>query len=225
MAIGKNIKFHRKVRLGWTLDKLESASGVDRGTISALENRDSSKSDHFAKIAHGLGLTLDQLLIPPEDWDLTSIDSNTSKKIKSDEIMINQYHGVRGSMGGGLSLPDQPGQITRWTVTPEWIIKNLPSHTGANNLSIITGFGDSMVGMYNPGDPLIVDTGVKNCDHDGVYFFRVGNEGYVKRLQRIPNVGIVVISKNTEYKEWTITPDMDFEVLAKVLKVWESKNF
>jgi len=128
-------------------------------------------------------------------------------------------------MGGGLSLPDQPGQITRWTVTPEWIIKNLPSHTGANNLSIITGFGDSMVGMYNPGDPLIVDTGVKNCDHDGVYFFRVGNEGYVKRLQRIPNVGIVVISKNTEYKEWTITPDMDFEVLAKVLKVWESKNF
>lgn len=225
MAIGKNIKFHRKVRLGWTLDKLENASGVDRGTISALENRDSSKSDHFAKIAHGLGLTLDQLLIPPEDWDLTSIDSNTSKKIKSDEIMINQYHGVRGSMGGGLSLPDQPGQITKWTVTPEWIIKNLPSHTGANNLSIITGFGDSMVGMYNPGDPLIVDTGVKNCDHDGVYFFRVGNEGYVKRLQRIPNVGIVVISKNTEYKEWTITPDMDFEVLAKVLKVWESKNF
>ena len=225
MAIGKNIKFHRKVRLGWTLDKLENASGVDRGTISALENRDSSKSDHFAKIAHGLGLTLDQLLIPPEDWDLTSIDSNTSKKIKSDEIMINQYHGVRGSMGGGLSLPDQPGQITKWTVTPEWIIKNLPSHTGANNLSIITGFGDSMVGMYNPGDPLIVDTGVKNCDHDGVYFFRVGNEGYVKRLQRIPNVGIIVISKNTEYKEWTITPDMDFEVLAKVLKVWESKNF
>lgn len=225
MAIGKNIRFHRKIRLGWTLDQLEAASGVDRGTISALENRDSSKSDHFSKIAHGLGLTLDQLTIPPEDWDLSSAEANTSKTIKTDEIMINQYHEVSGSMGAGLLLPDQPGQITRWTVTPEWIVKNLPSHTGAGNLSIITGFGDSMVGMYNPGDPLIVDTGINSCDHDGVYFFRVGNEGYVKRLQRIPNVGIVVISKNTEYKEWTITPDMDFEVLAKVLKVWESKNF
>jgi phage repressor protein C with HTH and peptisase S24 domain len=79
--------------------------------------------------------------------------------------------------------------------------------------------------MFNPGDPLLVDAGVKHCDHDGVYFFRVGNEGYVKRLQRIPNVGIVVMSKNTEYKEWTITPDMDFEVLAKVLKVWQSEKF
>lgn len=226
MAIGKNIKFHRKVRLGWTLEKLESASGVDRGTISALENRDSSKSDHFSSIAKGLGLTIEQLMIKPEDWDLTSVDSNIEKTTsKTDEFMISQYHDVYGAMGNGLILNDQPGQITGWKVTQEWIAKNVPSNTGRNNLSIVTGFGDSMKGMYNSGDPIIIDTGITSCDYDGVYFFRIGNEGFIKTLQRIPGDGIRVISENKKYETWTITQDMDFEVFGRVLKVWKSEDF
>lgn len=69
MAIGKNIRFHRETRLGITLDELSVRSNVDIGTISALEVRDSARSKYFAKIAHGLGLTLDQLDISPEDWN------------------------------------------------------------------------------------------------------------------------------------------------------------
>lgn len=138
---------------------------------------------------------------------------------------IKKYDETGGSMGRGFILSDQPGQITNLVVTDEWITKNVPSNSGKKNLSVITGFGDSMKGLFNPGDPLLVDLGVTTCDHEGVYFFRVGNEGYVKRLQRIPKVGIRVISKNPDYETWTITEDMDFEVIAKVLKVWNSENF
>jgi len=224
MAIGKNIRFHRKVRLGWTLERLENESGVDRGTISALEVRDSSKSDHFQKIAKGLGLTLEQLSISPDDWDLTSIDANNEKSI-ADEFTINQYHDVRGAMGQGLVLRGESGQITGWKVTNEWLSKNVPANTGNNNLTIVTGFGDSMCGMYNSGDPLIVDVGVKTLEYDGVYFFRIGDEGFIKTLQRIPGEGIRVISENKKYETWTITKEMDFEVLGRVLKAWESKEF
>jgi phage repressor protein C with HTH and peptisase S24 domain len=77
-----------------------------------------------------------------------------------------------------------------------------------------------MLGMYNPGDPLLVDRGITKCDVDGVYFFRVGEEGFIKRLQRIPGQGVIVISENPKYRDWTITPDMDFQVLAKVLIAW-----
>lgn len=140
-------------------------------------------------------------------------------------IKINQFHEVGGSMGVGVLLQDQPGQITSWEVTQEWVLKNFPANTGIKNLCIITGFGDSMRGMYNPGDPLIVDTGIKTCDHDGPYFFRVGNEGFVKRLQRIPGQGIRVISENPNYETWTITEGMDFQVLGKVLKSWKSTEF
>ena len=141
------------------------------------------------------------------------------------DITINQYADVQGSMGVGILLRDQPGQITGFKVNSEWMNKNVPANTGIDNLSIVTGFGDSMKGMFNSGDPLIVDTGIKSLDYDGVYFFRVGDEGFIKRLQRIPGEGIRVISKNEEYESWTIKEGMDFEVFGRVLKVWNSEDF
>lgn len=146
-------------------------------------------------------------------------------EINSTDITINQYADVHGSMGVGILLRDQPGQITKFSVNQEWLNKNVPFNTGKQNLAIVTGFGDSMRGMFNSGDPLLVDTGVKSLDYDGVYFFRVGSEGFIKRLQRIPGDGIRAISTNKEYESWTITKEMDFEVFGRVLKVWNSEDF
>jgi phage repressor protein C with HTH and peptisase S24 domain len=183
------------------------------------------------KWADAYGIREGQLLgfepldtLPTEGYTNLVVHSFQKDKEK-DLITIKQYRDVGASMGSGIILQDQPGQITSWTVTKEWLSKNIPTNTGADNLLIITGFGNSMKGMYNPGDPLVIDAGVKECTHDGVYFFRVGNEGFVKILQRIPGQGIRVISKNPDYEPWTITHDMDFEVLGKVLRIWESANF
>ncbi len=160
-----------------------------------------------------------------EGW-LDELENNKKQNnFISDEFTINQYHDVRGAMGKGLVLRGETGQITGWKVTNEWLSKNVPANTGTNNLTIVTGFGDSMSGMYNSGDPLIVDVGVKTLEYDGVYFFRIGDEGFIKTLQRIPGEGIRVISENKKYETWTITKEMDFEVLGRVLKAWESKEF
>ncbi len=141
-----------------------------------------------------------------------------------DSVLIPQYD-TGGKMGNGLVLRDQAGVINGMNVNQEWLQKNVPHCTSPKNLAIVTGFGDSMKGIFNSGDPLLVDKGVTTCEYDGIYFFRVGNEGYIKRLQRIPMAGIRVISKNTDYETWTITPDMDFEVFAKVLKAWTGENY
>lgn len=148
-----------------------------------------------------------------------------STTTSTSDIVINQYHDIRGAMGSGLVLRGESGQITGWKVTPDWLHKNVPTNTGNKNLAIVTGYGDSMRGMFNSGDPLLVDAGVKNLEDDGVYFFRVGDEGFIKTLQRIPGEGIRVISENKKYETWTITKDMDFEVFGRVLKVWKSEEF
>lgn len=148
----------------------------------------------------------------------------TGMNMTSDEVVIEQHHDVSGSMGTGLLLRDLPGQITGWRVTSEWANKNIPSNTGKQNLCIVTGFGDSMRGMFNSGDPLLVDTGVRELQFDGVYFFRIGTEGFIKRLQRIPGDGIRAISKNADYEAWTISPEMDFEIFGRVVKVWKSED-
>lgn len=146
------------------------------------------------------------------------------QKNKPDELVIPQFE-TGGAMGGGLLLRDQPGIIRGWSVNQEWVSKNVRHHSGVGNLCIVTGFGDSMRPMFNPGDPLLVDSGVKTVEFDSVYFFRVDAEGFVKRLQRIPGEGLRVLSANKEYEPWTIKPAMDFEIFGRVLKAWRSDDF
>lgn len=143
---------------------------------------------------------------------------------QSDEVEISQFD-TGGSMGNGVLLRDQPGVIQSWRVSPEWLQKNVRHHSGADNLCIVTGFGDSMRGMFEPGDPLLVDSGVRSVEFDAIYFFRVEGEGFIKRLQRIPGEGIRAISENKAYESWTIKPGMDFEVFGRVLKAWKSEDY
>lgn len=143
----------------------------------------------------------------------------------SDELVIPQYD-TGGKMGNGLLLRDQPGVIKSWTVSDEWMQKNVHRVSSPSNLAIVTGFGDSMQPLYNPGDPLLVDLGVKTVESDGVYFFRVGDEGFIKRLQRIPSKGLLVISDNPKYRDWSIERDsVDFAVFGKVVKAWRGEDF
>lgn len=139
-------------------------------------------------------------------------------------VSIPQYE-TGGSMGTGVLLRDQPGEINGWRVTPDWLQKNVRNHSGVGNLAIVTGFGDSMRGMFNPGDPILVDRGIRTFDGDSVYFFRIGDEGFIKRLQKIPGEGIIASSENKAYRDWAIKPNMDFEILARVIKVWQSVDF
>lgn len=206
--------------------KLAKLVGVSQPTIAELESegKGSTKSALMAKVLGVSSLWLTEGRGEKNDNELHEELAGYLIQ-KGDEFVIPQHEDVAGAMGSGILLRDQPGQIRSWSVTKEWADKNLPSHTGMKNLHIVTGFGDSMKGMYNSGDPLIVDTGVKVCEYDGVYFFRVGNEGFIKRLQRIPGQGILVISQNQEYRDWVITADMEFEVLGKVLRAWKGENY
>jgi SOS-response transcriptional repressor LexA len=61
MTLGERIR-QRREALGLTLEQLSERCGVDVGTISALENRKSKRSEYAAQIASGLGLTMEELL-------------------------------------------------------------------------------------------------------------------------------------------------------------------
>ncbi|CUJ80950.1 S24 family peptidase [Achromobacter sp. 2789STDY5608628] len=160
----------------------------------------------------------------PERATTTSAPSIPDNNLASDEVPIPQFD-TGGKMGDGLELRDQPGMIKSWRVDLEWLNKNVRGATAAGNLCIVTGFGDSMRPMFNPGDPLLVDRGVVTAEYDAVYFFRVDGEGFIKRLQKIPGKGLVALSENPAYQAWVVEPNMDFEVFGRVLKVWRSEDF
>lgn len=75
MAVGKQIKHYRE-KAGWKLKELSARCDVDVGTISALEIRDSARSEFFQGIAKAFGLTLEQLADETADYDLAHLAKN-----------------------------------------------------------------------------------------------------------------------------------------------------
>jgi phage repressor protein C with HTH and peptisase S24 domain len=174
-----------------------------------------------------LGLVDGELVNPaPVQRRVAASASSTALTKRAAKGDFNIAHfDTGGAMGSGVLLRDQPGVIQSWRVSTEWIQKNVRGYSSTQNLCIVTGFGDSMRPLFNPGDPLLVDTGVIDVTFDAIYFFRVGDEGFIKRLQRIPGEGMVAISENKAYRDWTIKEEMDFQVFGRVLKVWCSQDF
>lgn len=64
MALGSNVRRLRD-QLGWTLEELSTRSGVEVGTISALEVRDSKRSNYALPLAEAMGVSLSVLLDEP----------------------------------------------------------------------------------------------------------------------------------------------------------------
>lgn len=69
MALGKQVRKYRE-RAGWKLETLSFKSGVEVGTINALENRDSSRSKFAPQLAKAFGLTVEQLLDEGVDYEI-----------------------------------------------------------------------------------------------------------------------------------------------------------
>ncbi len=77
MSLGKQIKKYRLAH-GWKLEELSDRCGVEVGTISALEVRDSKRSEKAPAIAKALGLSLEQLLDEDTDWSAVALTQATS---------------------------------------------------------------------------------------------------------------------------------------------------
>ena len=217
------------------VDRLAERAGVSRKYLDQILQGFQGRRDKnprrvgdalAARLAAGLGQPAHWMDLPhPDLWRELSPDAVADEpagrlvsfhparlgRPDHGNVLIAQFD-TGGAMGNGLELRDQPGVIQSWNVSPEWLQKNVRGFSASKNLCIVTGFGDSMRPMFNPGDPLIVDRG----------------EGFIKRLQRIPTAAGLVVrakSENTKYDAWDITEGMDFEVFGRVLKVWRSEDF
>lgn len=210
-------------RFGGDRAAFGAAAGLTKGRVSQLLDPDEPFGERAAA-------SLTEKLALPDRWFEQLAQVPTSSRAQ-DDLVINQYE-AGGAMGHGLILEDQPpGLIKSWHVDHEWLRLNVRHHTGIENLRIVTGFGPSMRGMFNPGDPLLCDCGVKTVDVDAVYFFRVDSHGFIKILQRIPTENGVVLrakSKNPDYDPFDITEKVvrsdGFEVFGKILTVWKSEQ-
>lgn len=229
-ALSENV---RRLMAGRSVETLrnqmaDAGLAIGSGTIHrAMKGEDGSRLASLEKLARFFGVSVENLL---QSHDAGHEQNKVIPAHDDDEsqgFQIQQFD-TGGAMGHGVVLRDQPGVIKSWTVSDAWLQQNVHRVTSPKNLCIVTGFGPSMQPLFNPGDPLLVDRGVARADIDGIYFFRVGNEGFVKQLQRIPVAGGLILrakSYNVLYDPFDITEGMDFEVFGRVVKAWKGEEF
>lgn len=133
---------------------------------------------------------------------------------------------IRASMGGGELRPGQDAIVGAMELSAEWVRRNLPDITSIANLRVITGYGDSMEPTFRDGDILIVDTGVREVRVDTIYVFALEGDLYVKTLQRLPSVGVRVISDNKKYDAFMLAEGSrtDVEVIGRVVWAWNGRK-
>lgn len=129
---------------------------------------------------------------------------------------------VRASMGTGTGLQEHVDVVRMIRVSLPDLRRVLPSFSSPQNLTIVTGLGDSMLGTFSDGDPIVVDTGVTDVRVDGCYVFERGRELFIKRVQRQLDGSLLIISDNQRYKPQIIDDGnrSQFRVIGRALGVW-----
>ncbi|SEC21907.1 helix-turn-helix transcriptional regulator [Pseudomonas marginalis] len=87
-------------------------------------------------------------------------------------------------------------------------------------LSAIRVDGDSMLGLLNDGDTVLIDHGRNSLEGEAVYVIHLDDHLYAKRLQRQFDGSIHIISENKAYKDMVVPKDRlnDLRIIGRV--VW-----
>ncbi|MDA8483626.1 c repressor [Pseudomonas resinovorans] len=80
--------------------------------------------------------------------------------------------------------------------------------------------GDSMTGLLEDGDTVMIDQRRNTLEGEGIYVVLLDEHLYAKRLQRQFDGSVLIISHNKEYKEMTVPKDRLAELHIVGRVVW-----
>ncbi len=182
-TIGSRIKREREAQ-GVDRAELSRRSGVGYTTISELERGGMKSSTKLRVIAEALGVSLRWLETGKGDRTESGSVSQIAETEKpaSDHVHVAQLDG-EADMGDGRVNDDYPEVIRSMDFTPAYIRSIVGFVPPPGRLVLVTGRGDSMIPVIQPGESLMVDTGVTSFDGDGIYLINTGNGQQVKGLQ------------------------------------------
>ena len=180
-------------QLGMTQDELSKATGINIRQISRIETGVAEVRDYQEKLILAL--------LKKDKGDLAD----------SDTIQIPIYD-VSASAGEG-AVNDE--RLIEHIIVSKIALKAFFNLSNTQNLSIITARGDSMEPTIPQGSHILVQQ--REVMEGEICVCRVGDELYVKRLQKLPR--FVLLSDNPRYEAIPLT-SRDFEIIGAVVGVF-----
>lgn len=179
MALGAQISKYRELA-GWTLENLAERSGVDVGTLSALENRNSTRSKFAIQIAQAFGMTVEMLADEEANHDVETLlkspmppNAFVVRKGKRTEVC------VVGKGAGGV-MPERIWSDGDYPVGATGEVADV--HSGDPEAFVFEVEGTSMVSRYNPGEFALVEPNTPVDIEDDVLVRLTSGQTMLKRL-------------------------------------------
>lgn len=223
MSIGDRVAA-KMAEQGWSEGELSRRSKVPQPTVHRIITGESKspRQSNIDSIAKALGVAVEFLwyggeakAMPPAEIR-SSVADYTAAALVDDRFIVIPRFDISASMGPGVVVPEHLEVLQQLVVDREWIRDQRLNYSALPNLVVITGFGDSMLGTFSSGDPLLVDRGVTAMDKDGIYVFTRKDHLHIKRLQFIDGDKVLIISDNSAYKPYEV-PLAEVSIHARVL--------
>ena len=179
------------------------------------------KSETLKKIKQLKGCSIDWLLTGegspfPDSEALKATATDTlGNPVDIDEFVFVPRYDIQAAAGHGQLVGDEQ-PIFAMAFRRYWIENYVTRDI--KNLSVISVKGDSMEGVLNDGDTILINHG-QTMPRDGLYVLRLNENLLVKRLQLIPGGIVNVISANEAYPTFEIdlkNPTDDVAIIGRV---------
>lgn len=179
------------------------------------------KSETLKKIKQLKGCSIDWLLTGegspfPDSEALKATATDTlGNPVDIDEFVFVPRYDIQAAAGHGQLVGDEQPMFAM--AFRRYWIENYVTRD-IKNLSVISVKGDSMEGVLNDGDTILINHG-QTTPRDGLYVLRLNENLLVKRLQLIPGGIVNVISANEAYPTFEIdlkNPTDDVSIIGRV---------
>ena len=150
---------------------------------------------------------------PVSDTDTGAVDTLGNPVDLREFVFIPRYS-VEAAAGHGQTVSDEK-PLFCMAFRRYWIENYVTRQT--DKLSVIAVKGDSMEGILNHGDNILINH-AETQPRDGLYVLRIGNDLFVKRVQRMPGK-LLVTSANPHYAPFEIDlshTDDDIAIVGRV---------
>lgn len=187
--------------------KIAKDIGMTIAGFSRIWNEEGlPKAEILKKIKELKGCSLDWLLTGegepfPGAAPNGKVMDTLGNQVDIDEFVFIPRYAVEAAAGHGRFVENETPSFTM-AFRRYWLENYITRDT--KQLSVISVKGDSMEGVLNDGDTILVNHNY-TAPRDGLYVLRINENLLVKRLQLMPGNIVRVISANEAYPTFEIS--------------------
>lgn len=219
---GERIKSERQ-RLKLTQPQVADEVGVGKTTVINWEKGDGTSPNgiQMAKLLD-LGFNIHYILTGVQ-MGSSSFKSSGNEHPHAEEFALIPMYDVEVSAGHGAVAYGVSEPVGRLAFRKDWLASR---GLYEKDLHVVVARGDSMEPTIHGKDTLLIDTS-KSVPRDGhIYVIRSGDALWVKRVQRLFDNSLLLISDNTSYPPvaLNLSDHPDINVIGQVVNVSKDLN-